>query len=212
MASKGPIFRIFSANSRSKEEAVEKRREQVRRAQKCVPDGPGTVADFARQMLTKEHPSVYRQRKTRYVKALELDVSSSRQRESRLSTEKAALENEVRMLLAVLDQHGIATPDASLLPVAHAVRRQTSSSLSQSQSPISATATTVESHPEWPRAATLTESPSPSAFALYSTGGAYMMSKVCDLDPTTLGMKFVLKYVLTMAHSLSLVGSSVFPN
>ncbi|KAH8176177.1 hypothetical protein LIA77_04595 [Sarocladium implicatum] len=93
-STKGPIFRMFSPSAKSKEENVEKRREQVRRAQ-----------------------HVYRQRKTRYVKSLEADLAASRTRERDMSRRNGKLEAQVKALLQLLEIHGLDVPDLEALPV-----------------------------------------------------------------------------------------------
>ncbi|KAJ1323552.1 AP-1-like transcription factor [Microdochium nivale] len=85
MSSPRPIFRMFNPNKKSKEEAAEQRREQLRRAQ-----------------------NTYRLRKTRYIKDLEGSLSRSQQREHRLST-------EVERLQAICRQHGVPTDPNSTM-------------------------------------------------------------------------------------------------
>ncbi|KXJ88054.1 hypothetical protein Micbo1qcDRAFT_207803 [Microdochium bolleyi] len=79
MSSPRPMFRMFNPNKKSKEEAAEQRREQLRRAQ-----------------------NTYRQRKTRYVKDLETALSKSQQREHRLVA-------ELERLQTVCHHHGVLT-------------------------------------------------------------------------------------------------------
>ncbi|KAI6781560.1 uncharacterized protein J7T54_005271 [Emericellopsis cladophorae] len=135
---------MFNPSGRSKEESVEKRRQQVRRAQ-----------------------HIYRQRKTRYVKALEEDIAKSRWRECQMSKEKQDLEHQLQTLLSLLARNGIdqpfTSPDGSLL----------------------------HSHPDWPQGSTIISSLSPLSFSSDDT--VSMSSRVCDIDLATLGMRFVLK-------------------
>ncbi|KAH7359456.1 hypothetical protein B0T11DRAFT_286352 [Plectosphaerella cucumerina] len=159
MSPQGSIFRIFNPASQSKEEAVQKRQEQLRRAQR-----------------------VYRQRKTRYVKNLEAEIAYSRERECRWLAEKSALEDEVRGLLRLLDQHGIATPSAASL-AGGSPRQLLTSPLSSN------TYFSQDEHPEWPRASSLPL----SSFDFQSPPETATSPRVCEMDHSILGMEFVLK-------------------
>ncbi|KAG9249820.1 uncharacterized protein F5Z01DRAFT_668160 [Emericellopsis atlantica] len=165
MPSKGPVFRIFNPSGRSKEESVEKRREQVRRAQ-----------------------HIYRQRKTRYVKALEEDIAKSRWRECQMSKEKQDLEHQLQTLLSLLAQNGIATTDIECLS-----RNTAAGSCTGTHQPFtSPDGSLLRNHPDWPQGSTLTSSLSPPLIHS-SDDNVSMSSRVCDIDLATLGMKFVLK-------------------
>ncbi|KAL2024240.1 hypothetical protein VTK56DRAFT_9396 [Thermocarpiscus australiensis] len=165
MSSKGAIFRMFNPAGRKKEDAVEKRREQLRQAQ-----------------------HVYRQRKTRYVKALEGELATSRRRECQMFAEKKRLENDIQMMLHLLSQHGISPPDISLSQDAQATPGRLT------QSPTSQDEPLVYIHPEWPQAPKLLPSPPPPPFSIIpSNDNTSMSSRVCEVDQTTLGMTFVLK-------------------
>ncbi|KAK4141696.1 uncharacterized protein C8A04DRAFT_30683 [Dichotomopilus funicola] len=169
MSSKGSIFRMFNPGRRPKEEDTgEKRREQLRRAQ-----------------------HVYRQRKTRYVKALETDVKTSRLRECQILAEKKHLEDDVQMLLRILAQHGIATPELSSSRVNG--NGASPGQLTQSESPMSHDGSQVYTHTEWPQASTFSPPPLPSPFSISPDDNTSLSSRVCEFDQTTLGMKFVLK-------------------
>jgi hypothetical protein len=187
MSPQGSIFRIFNPASQSKEEAVQKRQEQLRRAQRSVHSS--YFRWLAGMAISTPHvPTntvrVYRQRKTRYVKNLERDVACSRERECHWLAEKSALEDEVRGLLRLLDQHGIATPSASSL-AGGSPRQLLTSPLSSN------TCVSQDEHPEWPRASSLPL----SSFDFQSPPETATSPRVCEMDHSILGMEFVLKYV-----------------
>lgn len=151
------------------------------------------------------HYSAYRQRKTRYTKALELDVKASRQRECQILAEKKQLEDDVQILLHLLGQHGIATPDLTFSRLNGASPNQLTESTASpaSQDGSQVYNVTHVTHPEWPQAPTLFAPPLPSPFSISPNDNTLMSSRVCEFDQATLGMKFVLKYA---TNSISAFG------
>ncbi|KAI5459240.1 hypothetical protein BGZ63DRAFT_390550 [Mariannaea sp. PMI_226] len=88
------IFRIFNPKG-PKEDPIEKRRGQLRRAQKN-----------------------FRERKDKYTKTLESELAKCRANEARLMHEAESLRTTVKVLAQLLSEHGIESP-ASVLDALH---------------------------------------------------------------------------------------------
>lgn len=114
-----------------------------------------------------------------------------------MAAEKKHVEHDVQVLLHILAQHGIAAPDLpSTRAVVHVSPRQ------PTLSPPSQQSTPAYGYSEWPRASTLSPSLSPFGNNLPMSDDASVASiRVCDLDQSTLGMKFVLKSVCPVYFS-----------
>lgn len=144
--------------------------------------------DTASAVATDNRPgSVYRQRKTRYVKALEGDLAASRRRETDMSLDKSNLETQVQVLLQLLEQHSIQVPDVVKLP------REDSAALQHLNNNHSIA--TQYAHSEWPSVSS-SISPIPS-LSTASENDPILASQICNLDLTMVGMRFVLTWVLT---------------
>jgi hypothetical protein len=130
---------------------------------------------------------VYRQRKTRYVKALEGDLAASRRRETDMSLDKSNLETQVQVLLHLLEQHSIQVPDVVKVP------RDENAGLQHFNNNHSIA--TQYAHSEWPSVSS-SISPIPS-LSTASDNDPILATQICNLDLTMVGMRFVLMWVLT---------------
>jgi hypothetical protein len=118
-----------------------------------------------------------------------------------MTADKANLENQVRVLLHLLEQHSIAVPDVVNVPLEDDPTLQ---HLSINSSP------NQYIHSEWPRAPS-TVSPIPS-LSTASDNDPILASQVCNLDLTMVGMRFVLKYILTPTYAPQLASGSLLSN
>ncbi|WZH47238.1 hypothetical protein QYS62_008382 [Fusarium acuminatum] len=174
------IFRIFNPGE-PKENPVEKRRAQLRRAQQS-----------------------YRNRKDRYARTLEDELAKSRSSEAELMRECAQLRSNLQVALDQLAQHGIGFPS-------EIKSKDPTYTDSEWPIPSSTTASSSGLSPNYGvggQAVDIVPSPqliSPSSFGdfydspgssqgpILFTQGVLSNSRVCEVDQIVAGMEFVLK-------------------
>ncbi|PNH43789.1 hypothetical protein VD0003_g9565 [Verticillium dahliae] len=180
------IFRIFNPGA-PKEDPLQKRRGQVRRAQQA-----------------------YRDRKDKYTKALEKQLAETRSSEARLTRECEDLRAALDRASGLLAQHGIQAPLELHQTGSSALDRTSPGQrvVEALSSPMLFSPASLAKHhlPGGHAApATLVEDDGNRS----TPGVAQGSPRVCECDQVTMAMEFVLKCVATLSLSSCPAGSKM---
>lgn len=160
------------------------------------------MSDSANELFSR----TYRDRNVKYTKTLEEELARVRASEARLMMECEQMRNTIQSLEGLLKNHGESSPRNTLSRTQTPHKEQIPRTMSSAEGPrqirVSRTAKETDTNPLTTTFKTSPGTDIPIAGLTPPSTDGTVHVRVCDLDPATVGMEFVLRWVISFLPPL----------